>query len=273
MRRVHVLEFEDLHWFPTWLRTPMTNVIVVLARALGVTTVLARLVSRALEEQQIDQVVDLGSGGGGVMPEVLERVREAPATRNAELTLTDLYPNLDALKTFNDSDTRELRYLADPVDATDFSSVPPGLKTMVNCFHHMRPAQARAILQAAHDAREPILIYEMATNKLPFPVWLLGLPIALPLVALTCLLLTPFVRPVTARQLLLTYVIPLVPIFYAWDGQASMPRLYSPEDMDELLEGLDSSGYRWEKGAAPKEKGKTLGTYLLGMPTRDEGSA
>ena len=169
MKRVHVLEFEDLQWFPGWLRTALTNVIVVFSRALGVTPVLAQLVSRALEQQRIDQIVDLGSGGGGVMPDVLERLRAVPATSSAELT--------------------------------------------------------------------------------------------------------PFVRPLTLRQLFFTYVIPLVPIFYAWDGQASMPRLYTADDIDELLEGLDSPTYRWEKGGAPTEKGKTLGTYLLGMPTSEESPA
>ena len=273
MKRVHVLEFEDLQWFPGWLRTAMTNVIVVLGRALGVAPVLAKLVSRALEQRGIDQIVDLGSGGGGVMPDVLERVREGPATSAARLTLTDLYPNRDALEAFNDPEVAELSYLADPVDATDFSSVPPGLKTMVNCFHHMRPQMARAILESAHDNGEPILIYEMGENKLPFALWLLGLPLALPLVGFTCLVLTPFVRPLTLRQLVFTYVIPLVPIFYAWDGQASMPRIYTPEDMDELLEGLDSPTYRWEMGGAPTDKGKTLGTYLLGMPTSEERPA
>lgn len=266
MKRVHVLEFEDLRWFPAWLRTAMTNVIVVFSRALGVTPVLANLVSRTLKQQGIEQIVDLGSGGGGVMPGVLARVRATPATSGAQLTMTDLYPNLDAIDTFNQPGTPEVRYLRDPVDATDFSSSPQGLKTMVNCFHHMRPPMARGILKSAHDTGEPILIYEMGGSKIPFALWLLGLPLALPLVALTALLLTPFVRPVTFRQLFFTYIIPLVPIFYAWDGQASMPRLYSLADMDELLEGLDSPTYRWEKGPAPTEKGKTLGLYLLGVP-------
>jgi hypothetical protein len=36
--------------------------------------------------------------------------------------------------------------------------------------------------------------------------------------------------------------------------------------MDELPEGLDSSAYRWETGRAPAEKGRSLGTYLLGLP-------
>lgn len=36
----------------------------------------------------------------------------------------------------------------------------------------------------------------------------------------------------------LTYGIPVIPFFYAWDGQASFPRTYSGSDRDELLAAL-----------------------------------
>ena len=68
MKRVHVLEFEDLEWFPAWLRTWLTNVIVVLCRVVGVVPALTGVVSRTLREQGLDRIVDLGSGGGGSMP-------------------------------------------------------------------------------------------------------------------------------------------------------------------------------------------------------------
>ena len=32
MKRVEVMEFEDQSWFPSWLRSCMTNNIVVMAR-------------------------------------------------------------------------------------------------------------------------------------------------------------------------------------------------------------------------------------------------
>lgn len=266
MKRVHVLELEDQSWFPSWLRTCMTNLIVVFSRLIGVTPVLATLVGRVLREERLDSVVDLGSGAGGVMPDVLCAVREDAALADARLTMTDLYPNLDAIERFADDGDPRTEYRAAPVDATDLAEAPPGLKTMVNCFHHMRPEQARAILASAEESRQPLLVYEMGENMVPFVVWVLLLPISLPLVALMVFFLTPMVRPLTARQLLFTYVLPIIPICYAWDGQASMPRLYTLDDMDELLEGLGGDGYRWEKGPAKSASGKTLGTYLLGRP-------
>ncbi len=266
MKRVHVLEFEDLPWFPSWLRTSMTNVLVVLARLIGVTPVLSQLVSRALGELKLDRIVDLGSGAGGSMPDVLEAVRQQATSRTTSLVLTDLHPNDDAVALFNDEQRPHVTYQRGPVNATDIASAPAGLKTMINCFHHMRPETARAILRSAHDNREPLLVYEMGDNKVPLWLWCLALPISLPIVALSCLLLTPLVRPLTMRQLVFTYLLPIIPLLYAWDGQASMPRLYTLSDMDELLQGLDSPEYRWEKATAKTATGRNLGTYLLGMP-------
>jgi hypothetical protein len=262
-----VLEFEDLEWFPAWLRTWLTNVIVVLCRVVGVVPALTGVVSRTLREQGLDRIVDLGSGGGGSMPEVLEAVRGEPGLGETQLLMTDRYPNLDAVKTFNDPARPERAYRTEPVDATDLAAAPAGLKTMVNCFHHMRPAQARAILASAVAERQPLLIYEMTENWVPFPLWVLSLPFALPMVFVAALVFTPFVRPVSLRQLFFTYVVPLVPLFYAWDGHASVARIYAWSDLDELLEGLESDDYRWERGPAEGANGKAFGIYLLGVPT------
>jgi hypothetical protein len=270
VKRVHLVEFEDYPWFPSWLRTCMTNNIVVLARWIGVTRALAHLVERVLGEHALDHVVDLGSGGGGVMPDVLSRVRGTQATSHVELTMTDLYPNLDAIETWNDPE-HHIRYLETPVDATRLDAAPAGLKTMCNCFHHMRPDMARTILKSAHDNRQPLLIYEMGQN-VPAIAWLLSLPIALPIIGSLVFFMTPFVRPLTFRQLFFTYVIPLIPIFYAWDGHASSPRIYAFEDLDQLLEGLDDPGYRWEKGKAKDGDGKGVGVYLLGVPAGSSSS-
>jgi hypothetical protein len=62
-------------------------------------------------------------------------------------------------------------------------------------------------------------------------------------------------------------VIPLIPLFYAWDGQASMPRIYRLEDYDTLLEGLETKGYTWERGFGTSKRGGKLGSYVLGMPS------
>ena len=266
MQRIHLPEFIDFDWFPSWLRTSMTHLIVVVAKLLGASQVLATLTSRTLQAGKIHQIIDLGSGAGGPMPDVLRILRSEPATADVRLILTDLYPNLEALEALNVEGQEHICYLPEPVDAMDLASAPPGLKTMVNSFHHLRPDDARSFLASAQATRQPLLIYDMAQPILPLWLWWLTLPVALVLTGVTVYFMTPFVRPLTLRQLFFTYVIPIIPIFYAWDGQASMPRLYSLSDMDELLDGLPPDGYRWEKGQATTAGGRKIGLYLIGLP-------
>jgi len=42
--------------------------------------------------------------------------------------------------------------------------------------------------------------------------------------------------------------------------------MYSFDDLDELLKGLDDPGYTWSKGYAYDKDGKKSGTYLMGLP-------
>lgn len=262
MKRVHVLEFEDLPAFPAWLRAGLTNNILVFSRLVGIPELLSQLVAKALHAQGLSQVVDLGSGSGGVMPEVLASLRKRPGLEDVTLTMTDLHPNPEAIQRFSQGPAR---YKNEPVDATDLATAPQGLKTMINSFHHLRPAQAKAVLASAAASGQPILIYEMADNTMPFWLWVTTLPIGLTVTGGMALVMSLLVRPLSFKQLFFTYCIPLIPLFYAWDGQASMPRIYSLTDLDELLEGLERPDYTWEKGAAKNKTGQ--GIYLLGMPT------
>lgn len=262
MKRRHVLEFEDLPSFPAWLRACMTNNIVVFARLIGIPEILGELVAKTLREQGLDRVVDLGSGSGGIMPDVLAHLRSQPGLEQAELLMTDLYPNPDALERFSEGPAR---FQAEPVDASKLAQAPAGLKTMVNAFHHLRPEQAKAVLRSASESGQPILIYEMADNTMPFWMWVLSLPIGLSITSAMSLVLSAMVRPLSFKQLFFTYCVPLIPLFYAWDGQASMPRIYGLEDLDTLLVGLERPDYRWEKGEAKNKTGQ--GIYLLGLPS------
>lgn len=266
MKRVQLFEFEDFKWFPTWLRTCMTNLIVVLQKLMGIGDVLADLIGGVLLENNLKHIVDLGSGSGGAMPEVLTKLRKREGLEEVQLLMTDLYPNATFIQKFNQDPSDQISYKETSVDATNFTEIPKGLKTMINSFHHMPPKVARAILKSAEENKQAILIYEMAENKIPLLVWWLLLPLSLVIVMLMALLMTPFVRPLTWQQLVFTYLIPIIPICYAWDGQASLPRMYTFRDVDELLEGLGSDLYTWRKGHAKKTNGKKMGTYLLGFP-------
>jgi hypothetical protein len=264
MKRLELFEFEDFNWFPSYIRTGMTNLIKVLHRWMGTKDVLADLILGLQQKFGFTTVIDLGSGSGGPMIETIEKVNNQNSDQPLELFLSDKFPNPETVQRINDSGFSNVEYLRDSVDASKLESLPKGLKTMIASFHHMPPKVAKAILSSAAKSKEPILIYEITENNIPTLVWWLFLPISLLILILMTLVMTPFVRPLTLSQLVFTYLIPIIPIAYAWDGQASLMRTYTAEDIKILLEDIDGSSYRWEIETAKKENGKKAGYYILG---------
>lgn len=267
MKRIHWFEFEDIPWLPEFIRSGITKLIVVLHQLSGTSDVIGALLLKARKVHPFKQIVDIGSGSGGIMPEAFMKMNEASEDKCVRLLLTDLYPNLQAAEKFNKGPNANVTYARQPVDAMAMTSMPEGLKTMINSFHHMRPEVAKKILQSAQEHQQAILIYEMGENKIPTWLWILLLPLSLLIMIIMVWLMTPFVKPLTWHQLLFTYLIPVIPICYAWDGQISMARFYTFEDIDVLMDGFPSiDRYKWETGYGYKANGNKLGYYILGWP-------
>ncbi len=260
MKRIHLFEFEDFSWFPNWLRICLTRYIVAIHKMLGSAGELAELIARVLPHASQRRILDLCSGAGGPMLEVASLLEEKHKVSDLSLAFSDLYPNLSAADQIDAMSKPRITYLRFPVNATQIPTDQPGLRTMVCSMHHMRPEVAKAILRDAKASREPICVFEISDNSFP-PTWLWW--VGLPLNFLFALLVTPFVRPMSWQQLVFTYLIPLLPLFIAWDGAVSNVRTYTLEDMEELLMDLKSEDYHWETG---RISGRAKKLYLLGHP-------
>lgn len=258
MKRIHLFELEDQSWFPGWLRQCMTRLMVVMHNLLGSSDELSELIGRALLHSEHQKIIDLCSGSGGAMIEVLQALRRKDPSNDVELVLTDLNPDTELVHRLN-LQRSGITYIGEAVDATRVSPTLKGLRTMVCSFHHMRPEVARKILKDARDERQPICIFEISDNSLPAPLWWIALPINF----LMTFFITPVARPMTWKQIVFTYVVPVIPAVFAWDGAVSNARTYTLQDMDELTEGLESEDYRWEKG---RIGGRAKKLYLLGLP-------
>ena len=265
MKRIQLFEFEDFNWFPTSIRTSMTNLIVVLEKMMGTKEVLTKLLKLVKERHDFSQIVDMGSGSGGPMPDAVEALNEGSEDK-VQLMLTDLHLNPSFVQQINDKQHPFIRYHPTSVNATQLSEAPKGLKTMINSFHHMPPKAAKQILKSAQESKEPFLIYEIGENNIPTLLWWLFLPISLIILMVMVLFMTPAVRPMRWQQLVFTYLIPIIPIFYAWDGQASLMRMYTFNDLEMLLSDIKTDDYSWEMAVATKENGKKSGYYVLGLP-------
>lgn len=266
MKRIELFEFEDQKWIPAFLRDCITNLIEVFHRLLNTSDLLQKQIAKMRIGVKFDQIIDLGSGSGGTMPEVVSKYNKIHREQPLSLSLSDLYPHKNAIKYFNSSQDH-VRYISNPIDATDLSKAPGGLKTMIACFHHFSPIHAKKILASAQKNNQPILIYEIADNFMPLLLWCLLLPISLTLLICMVLLMTPFVKRLTIAQIIFTYIIPIIPIMYAWDGQASLMRTYTFKDIHSLLEELPTtSNYKWKVAYAKNKKNKNAGYTIVGMP-------
>ena len=264
MKRVHLVELEDLPWVPAAIRDGGTDLLDFLFGKIRFYGPAVDRVATALDASGGTQLVDLCSGGGGGALFVLRELR-ARGRGEVEALLTDRHPNGAARARV--AGLEGVRYHPEPIDAAQVPTSLPGLRTMFGALHHFRPEEVKTLLAGAVASRTHLAFVDVAANsvvrRMPTPlVPLASVPNVLVLLLLP-LLLVPFVRPVRLSRVVFTYVVPLIPLLFAWDGTVSAFRAYTPDELLEIARSVPGAdGYAWEAGQA----GKAL--YLCGRPAQ-----
>lgn len=267
MKRVELFEFTDFQGLPSFIHSGVTKLLNVLHRMNKTSGVLKKIILEGQQKTDFTQIIDLGAGSGGPMIDVVQEINKKKSTTHPiSLLLTDKFPNPTTVRQINNSQIPHVRYSSEVLDVMELEKAPKGLKTMICSFHHMGPRVAKHILNTAEKNKEPILIYELAENNIPFFLWCLLLPLSLLILIIMSLVMTLFVKNLSITQIVFTYFIPVIPIVYAWDGQASLMRTYTFEDIKSLLGERMNKGYHWEIASAKKSNGKKAGYYVLGYP-------
>lgn len=257
MNRIHLFEFEDFEWFPSFIRNYGTDYLQFFISKTRMYEPFVPLLVKALEDSKSHHIIDLGSGGGGGLlflnQELLKSIPDL------QITLTDYFPNLPAFEEAKKT-ASNINYIQESVDAKKIPKELKGFRTQFLSFHHFQPKEAQQILQNAIDANTSIGIFEAQERSLISFLSILGLP-------LIVLLTTPFIRPFSFGRLLFTYLIPIVPLFILWDGIASIFRTYSKKEMQELINGLNGQEqFDWEIGKLKSNLGVL--PYLIGIKKR-----
>jgi SAM-dependent methyltransferase len=223
--------------------------------------VAAPLLARALGRQRETRVLDLCSGGGGPWRDLVRRIPVVggPAV---QVTLTDAYPNQVAFAALQRETDGVLQGYAEPVRPTAVPEHLAGLRTMFTALHHFRPSDARAILADAVRRRTGIAVFEITRRSLLSVAGMLVLP-------LFVLLATPFIRPFRWSRLLVTYLVPLVPLAAWFDATVSCLRSYTRDELLALARDSGSESIDWEAGVIRSGPFITHVTYLIGVPRRD----
>jgi hypothetical protein len=228
-----------LPWFPDVLRDDLTDMLQQSWTSLPPgapswfripSEIVLPWLTQALEETGSNKIVDLCSGGSG--PWVfLSRQRELDGV---EITLTDLYPNIQAFQRARALSNQRLEFVAQPVDATKCSIA--GFRTMFASMHHLEPDLLAKILKDCVDKNQGFASFEQSARSWPFLLLLFFVHITLiaPLVfALT-------VKPFRWRRL---YLLPIQALVSFHDGFVSGLRTYSKAEFLQLAHQVDPDGH------------------------------
>jgi hypothetical protein len=256
--RLQLIELEDSPWLPRFLRDMMTEYLRWVMDASGCYDPAAPMIAALLRRSGGRDVVDLASGGGGPWLRLLPMI-DAELGTAVRVMLTDLHPNLDAVARAARQSRGAIRGHAEPVDATDVPVDLRGVRTMFTALHHLPPDAVHQVMRAASVAHEPFVAFELTTRSL------LGV---LTMVAslLLVLLSAPFVRPFRWERLVLTWLIPVLPVCIVWDGIVSACRSYTVPELRVFAAAVASDDYQWTVGRIEKWPARMALTYVIGQP-------
>jgi hypothetical protein len=245
MRRFQLFEIADQDWCPSIIRRAVTAFLATVGSRTGIYRPTVDVLKRALEQAKNKTIVVLCAGSGGGVIDVATAL--PPESR---IVLTDLAPDT--------SFSSSLTMIYDPrsIDARELPADLKGARVFYGSFHHFNPHDAKAILDAAVGANEPIAIFEGTERSFR------GIAVCL-LIPILVLIMMPLIRPLRALWIVLTYLIPILPAIILWDGMVSSLRSYTPEEMRAFVETFQS--YDWEVGVLLGPHREHV-SYLFGTP-------
>ena len=226
---MRLFEFGDLHWVPEWYHVHMRRYLVFYYRLFGYFKLWIPAIAEFMNNTDSRSYLECCAGSGEVLGLVVTKLPKN-LVRDKDFILTDISPMPEFVKQINAGEDSRIRYYESPVDATRIPRPLNYPRIFINSFHHFGPASATRIIRSGIEDGQGIIILEYVRHSiLGYASMLAG--------SLMILLTLPFV--VKPRQLplmaLLTYLLPLFPLMFLWDGIVSCLRVYRPKDLATIV--------------------------------------
>lgn len=268
MLKLPLVELNDQPWMPALFRDFITDHLRYLEKQAGMLAPVCPLIARSMRAIGQTQIVDLCSGAGGPLPDLIENLRRN-FNFTPTVTLTDRYPNRKAFREIEERFGDRVNCLYEPTNAVDLPAELTGFRTLFSSLHHFRPGEAKAIFADAKARGAGIAAFEAQDRRIS------SILRVVLYIVFSSIFFTPVVGRLTAARVIFTYLLPLAPLIFMWDGFVSCLRTYSVEELIELTEDLTSGDYTWEVGQTPARSAFVYYriTYVIGMPSPSSAAA
>ena len=257
MKRIHLVELEDLPGCPDVIRETSTDFLFGLCTLVNIYELAYEKIAKVLDITNTNTIVDCCSGTGGPIKR-LRNYFDQHQKKDVTIFLTDKFPNLQSFGKFEKEYPENIVGVTESIDACELPATLKGMRTFFSSFHHFKPECATQILQDAVDNEVPIAIFE-TTQRHPIDlIQALLSPVAV-------WLILPFTRRLTWKKFIFTYLIPITPFAFMWDYFVSIFRTYSIKElqaMTQQIQGTDN--YHWEFGKLRSRRRSEGVIYLIG---------
>ncbi|NJM54161.1 MAG: hypothetical protein HC846_12735, partial [Blastocatellia bacterium] len=136
MKRLHLFEFEDLTWFPQFLRNYVTDFLQSVSNRFDIYQPIVPILQKGLEKAKTPQIVDIASGGGGGWLSLSKHL--FAENKDLKIILTDYFPNISAFQQTVKSGGESFEFVTESVDACSVPKNLKGLRTQFLSFHHFQ---------------------------------------------------------------------------------------------------------------------------------------
>lgn len=174
------------------------------------------------------KIVDLATGNAAPVRIFLNFLQKRSGSdQNLPVAATDLYPNFTAWELVRKS-YPNFSYETRPFNALQEHQGGPCLYTMFTAFHHFDDAQALDLIATKVTDSSELMIFEM-TPRDHVISYIYG-PVVIPFLMLSSLV----VRRWDWRKVLISLIIPIVPVMVVFDGLMSAFRTYTQAELVDL---------------------------------------
>ncbi len=238
---MRLFEFGDLDWVPEWYHVNLRKYLIFFYKAFGYFKLWIPSTVDFIDKSNSETFIELGSGGGEPLALVVSEIPDDKVS-GKRFILSDINPVAEFVDRINGDAASPFEYHPTPVDATAIPAELAHPRIFINSFHHFTPEQVAKVVESSIAQNQPMLVLEYVRNTpLGFLSMLTG--------PLVLILTVPFVvsRKDLLPLLVFTYLLPIFPLMFFWDGIVSCARMYSPQALQKIVAAsgtqADVSGY------------------------------